>query len=720
VKKLRNRIFIYLLLSVVPAVVISQAWGALGTWRSLREASIRSFQELAMEHTSDFARELSSVAQSAASLSDTLSGSRATGGADRSFPQALFRAYLERNTGYFAAWAMFEPNAWDGKDARFAGIEGYDETGGYSPWVYRDEGGLAEELTYWGEEYYDLDYYAQPRDARRGVVLEPYQDDDGNETLMTTISFPLFSMDGKVYGVTGIDIKLDYLADLVEGIAPPDGGWAALVSQSGKVLAHSSDKRIMIDFADIEGTKYAEATAEPMRLVSSRTGLEEVALSVPLAIGDLSTWKLVMAIPYSAIVAPADYSIYKQALSSLIMVAVLMLAAIIVSGTITKPVTALALAFGRMAGGDFSGSIETRRKDEIGVLTEGFNAVGQSVSSIVATLRESTLELERDAGALLDATGRTEGSVSEISARIGKIRTLVSQEDDKLNTSSSALESIVGDVDSLSELAGEQVEAILRSKRSVDSLAERIQTSVESMDTMSDAFAKLRTASETGSETIGEVREVSDDVLRKSESLSEASDVITNIAGQTNLLAMNAAIEAAHAGEAGKGFAVVADEIRKLAESTAERSAEIDRTLVDVKMAVEAMRKRSGEAETSFQTMRVLISEAGAMEERIRQAVNEEREAGNLVVRELDTMTSIADKVRSSALNIKGAGDAISREHYEITGLSSSINKLAGEVAIESGGLESVAQLLAESARRNSGQARRAMENADKFTISGS
>jgi methyl-accepting chemotaxis protein len=719
VKKLRNRIFIYLLLSVVPAVVISQAWGALGTWRSLREASMRSFQKQAEEQASGLSRELSSAAQSAASLADALSVSRNTGGADRKLPQALFRAYLDRNQGYFGVWAMFEPDAWDGQDARYVDVEGYDETGGYSPWVYRDDGGLAEELTYWGEEYYGLDYYALPRDSGHDVVLEPYQDDDEGQTLMTTISVPLLDDNGTFFGVAGIDIKLGYLADLVAGIAPPDGGWAALLSQSGKVLAHSGDRRIMLDFAEIEGREAAASTEKPLLLVSSRTGMEEVVTAQPVALGELSNWKLVMAVPYSSVVAPANFSAYKQGLSSLLMVFVLMLAAILVSRTITKPVTALALAFGRMADGDFSGSIATTRKDEIGMLTEEFNTVGRNVSSIVSTLRGSTLELERDAGALLDATGRTEHSVSAISARIGRIRTLVSQEDEKLNTSSAALESIVDNVDGLSDLAGKQVEAIIRSKRSVDSLAERIQSSVESMDVISGAFDKLRKASETGSETIGEVREVSDEVLRKSESLSEASDVITSIAGQTNLLAMNAAIEAAHAGEAGKGFAVVADEIRKLAESTAERSAEIEGTLVDVRTAVEAMRRRSGDAETSFQAMRSLIGEAGAMEERIRQAVNEEREVGTLVVGELDTMTSIAGQVRSSALHIKGAGDAISSQLYEVTSLSSNINVLANEVASESGGLESVAQTLAESAQRNSAQASRAMENTDRFTISG-
>jgi len=759
-KKLRTRIFLYLLVSVAPAVILSQTWGAFSTWDSLREASIYFLQRLATENAVKLSEEFSAAARSAASIADVLTKTKDSGSVNRIFPQAIFRSCLDNNPDHFSIWAMFEPNAWDGQDSRYANTQDYDETGGYSPWVYRSDGGIVEELRYWGEDYYALDYYTLPKLAGGPVVIEPYIEDDEQKTLMTSISVPLSDSSGMFYGVLGLDIKLDYLASLVGGIISGGHGWAMLVSQGGNILAHSNPEYAMQSLAELEGEEnlqaiLAMAESEPeavssasgssgdwegaetqaappvdetpaaelpsipefTRLVSKSDGLDSIVVAKAVDIGGYASWTLVVAIPYSDIIGPAKSSVYKQIVTALIMVGVLLIASVFVAATITKPVTRLAMAFGRMASGDFSGSIDSRRKDEIGNLADGFNAVGQSVSGIVTTLRSSTLEMEHDASALLDATGRTERSVSNISAHIEKVRSLVSDEEQELHASTDALESILGDVGSLSALANDQVEAILRSRRSVDNLVSRIKASLETIATMSKSFDELKTASETGSEMIGEVREVSDDVLKKSESLAEASDVITSIAGQTNLLAMNAAIEAAHAGEAGKGFAVVADEIRKLAESTAERSSEIERTLVEVSTAVAAMRKRSGDAEASFQEMRALITEAGAMEGRISEAIMDQRESSTLVVSELDTMTVIADKVRSSAIHIKGTGDSIASQIHQVATLSASISTLANEVSGESEGLRSVAELLKKSAKRNSEQAKTAMANADKFTV---
>jgi len=388
-----------------------------------------------------------------------------------------------------------------------------------------------------------------------------------------------------------------------------------------------------------------------------------------------------------------------------------------VAAMITRPITELAQTFGRMAEGDFSGYIESRRKDEIGILNNGCNAVGESVSAIVRALRESTEELEKDAGSLLDATGRTETAVKGISGRIAERKALVSDEDARLKASSLAIGRIIGSVLDLSRLADEQGGAIQASRGSVETLASRISASAEAMDTMSKSFSGLVEASGAGSETIAQVRELSDDVLRKSESLSEASDVITSIAGQTNLLAMNAAIEAAHAGEAGKGFAVVADEIRKLAESTAERSGEIDRTLIDVKATIEAMRNRSGDAESSFAQMRELIQDAGVLEERIRGAMTDEREESMRVVAGLNTMSTLSERVRDGAGGIRESGGAIARDVGDITGLSSRVSALASEVVNESDSLSSVSALLSKGAARNNEQASRAKSNTERFTI---
>lgn len=743
-KKLRTRIFLFLFLSVVPVVALFQAWGTRGTWKSLRDASEFFFQRLATESAADLSSILSAAARSAVLIADSLTETKWAGTPDRKYPQALFNRFLKRNPDYFGVWAHFEPNAWDGQDAVYANTEGYDETGGYSPWVYRDGEELISELTFWGEEYYEYPYYAEARKADSAVVMEPYKDEDEAGTLMTTISVPLFTAEGTLFGVVGTDIGLDYLSGIVNGIVGGGTGWAALVSRQGTVLAHSNPELVLSLFKDAYGDDMAQAilamggngadglsaasgvegswsnTAveiEPIHIPSADGTPEQLVISVPVDIGGLDVWHLVVAISVSEMTAPANAAAWNQAIQAVVLIALLLISSILVASMITRPVTRLAQTFGRMAQGNFSEVIASKRKDEIGALNTGCNAVGQSVSAIVHTLRESTAELEQDAQSLLDATGRTKTSVSAISDRIAHMKELVSEEDERLKASSSALDRIIEEVKDVASMADEQADAIQGSRTSVDTLASRISASAEAMDTMSHAFSGLAAASDSGSETIAQVRELADDVLKKSESLSEASDVITNIAGQTNLLAMNAAIEAAHAGDAGKGFAVVADEIRKLAESTAERSGEIDRTLVDVNATINAMRNQSSAAETSFSKMRDLIRDAGVLEERIRAAMADERNESALVVSGLDTMSSLSERVRDGAAGIRMASTTIAADVSNITGLSARVSATAGEVVAEAESLATVSVLLGEGAARNSEQAARAMANAERFTI---
>jgi hypothetical protein len=184
----------------------------------LRDASVFFFQRLATERAAELSSELSSAARSAIFLADALTETRLAGIPDRSYPQALFYRFLDRNPSYFGVWAHFEPDAWDGRDAAYVDAEGFDETGGYSPWVYRDGEELQSELVYWGTEYYDFPYYADARAKGSAVVMEPYKDEDEAGTLMTTISVPLFKADGTLFGVVGTDIGLEYPAGIVDDI----------------------------------------------------------------------------------------------------------------------------------------------------------------------------------------------------------------------------------------------------------------------------------------------------------------------------------------------------------------------------------------------------------------------------------------------------------------------------------------------------------------------
>ncbi|HOX16955.1 MAG TPA: methyl-accepting chemotaxis protein [Spirochaetales bacterium] len=724
-KKFRTRILLFMFGAILPAVLAFQAVSAWSSWRSLREASIYYFQRLASERAAELSHELSAAVSTAIQISDALMQAREAGLAERNFPPALFRSALERDDYFYAAWALFLPDAWDGMDAAYVGAEGYDETGGFSPWLYRDEsGGLAEELLYWGEDYYEEDYFREAILAQRPVVLEPYLDDDYAETLMTTISVPLLDPYGTAYGVFGLDIDL---ATLSERLGSGEGAnvqtsWSALVSPEGMILGHTDPTLVAKPFAEIEGEgasallEAADAlsaatsaagswdrsskVAEPVAFLSGLTGSRSYAAVATVDIAGFANWRLVTAVPVVLAEQAANEAAIGMATTALALVLLLLGATLFTARAVTRPVTSVAMAFARMADGDFSGRLESRRQDEIGALIGGYNEVGAAVSDIVRSVRASVAKLESGAHDLAQATGATEKTIGRIAATTTRLRELAEAQDERLRSSAEAVIGIGGDADGLTTLVAEQAKALERSRSSIDAFSERLESSGAMIAGMDQAFGELRTSSEAGSATISGVRELSEDVLRKSGSLGEASEVIASIASQTNLLAMNAAIEAAHAGDAGRGFAVVADEIRKLAESTAERSKEIQAILAQVNEAVEAMRERSGDADTSFGHVRALIDRVGALESGIREAMVAETEEGRRLVVELERMGELSTKVNEGANGIRLANREVSESVSGLGRSSAVLRQLSAAVDKETEGLRSIAtQLRAEADR---------------------
>jgi methyl-accepting chemotaxis protein len=748
--KILARILLYLFLAVLPVAVGFQVYSSFGTFTSLRDASLFYIQRLAVEKAQSLSEELGKSAFLALTAADSLSLVHDSGLAERGYPPRLLEAVMDRGTGLFAAWAFFEPNAWDHRDAAFRRNPDYGETGGFSPWVYRAEGGLKTEVAFWGEESYSSDYYALAREARRPVVLEPYPDDSDARTLMTTVAVPLIDPKGSFYGVVGVDLSLAKLSErITEGASTAKGGWVALISPKGAILGHSNPSLVSTAFESAEGARNAalilspeagagsaqdtidtaappvaggflERLVRPAKLpsfVSTVSGTRCYATVADVDLAGLSTWRLVIAVPVAQAEKAADDALTLAIIMVALLVLLLGASSILVARSVSTPVKGIARAYGRMANGDFSGRIPARRKDELGDLARGYNEVGQAVSEILRSVRLSTQELEKEARDLMRATSETEESTARIAAATAELKELAARQDERVKTSSKGIQEISGDVLGLHAQVDEQWKAIGHSRESVEALVGRITASGHAMEGMQAAFDQLHAAAEGGTATVAGVRELSEDVLRKSGSLAEASDVIFAIAERTNLLAMNAAIEAAHAGEAGKGFAVVADEVRTLAESTAERSEEVQKTLSEVNEAVAAMRRRADEAESAFARMRGLIGDAGTLERTMRDSLAGEKEESDRVVGELDRMESISRRVRAGADLIRKASGSIGQGIADIEASGAELRALSGEVEAQAEGLNKVSSRLREGAVQNGELAARVKAHAARFVI---
>lgn len=191
---------------------------------------------------------------------------------------------------------------------------------------------------------------------------------------------------------------------------------------------------------------------------------------------------------------------------------------------------------------------------------------------------------------------------------------------------------------------------------------------------------ELNIAAEKGRKSISETNEFVKSLSEKSEGLLETTSVIQNIASQTNLLAMNAAIEAAHAGEAGKGFAVVADEIRKLAEESGTQGKVITTVLTELKNQIEEVTKSSLMGETQFTEVMRILNLVNNRNNEIMNAMNEQDTGSSQILRAVKNIMQITSEVRSGSEEMLIGNTEAGKEMTRLVDISKSISSNMNEI----------------------------------------
>jgi len=343
-----------------------------------------------------------------------------------------------------------------------------------------------------------------------------------------------------------------------------------------------------------------------------------------------------------------------------------------------------------ISGGDLRARLLGRaRRDELGALSSMLEAMRVGLSSMVGEIRDSLSSLKDSGSDLAARMEETASSVTEITANIESVKKQVDSEGGSVRAASATVERMLTGLGGLNERISDQAASVTESSASIEEMVANIAAVTKNVDRLGDAFETLLRASDDGRSKLSAANDIVKGILSQSDKLSEANTVIKTIAEQTNLLAMNAAIEAAHAGESGRGFAVVAEEIRKLSEMAAEQSKEIGGDIGAITLQIGELAASTETTETAFGTITAQIADLNALEQEIKRAMMEQNEGSKQILEALQSINEITEHVRGSSQEMNGGGESIGAEMRSLLDMGEVLRSGMDEIAM---GTKSIAE----------------------------
>jgi methyl-accepting chemotaxis protein len=489
------------------------------------------------------------------------------------------------------------------------------------------------------------------------VITDPYVD---SQTGRLCITAARTVRDGTetISGVIAVDVFVDVLNDIVSQRKITEDGTTVLIDGNGLYIVHSNSEYIMEKtiFDDLSGLSREEILSGKV-MVSFTADAYTASAPVPG-----TGWFLVSQGSLQALRADSRTIL----LFVLVVVAVLALAsclvAFVLSYTLASPFRKLVSSFNVIASGDLTAAPPDYASREASALSAGFNTFAAGISVLIKRIKDSSQKISKVADDLSQSVLVTRETVSAVTDAVTSIREDIRRENESIIHSESSVNQVMDGIEGLDGKIREQSGLISGASSAIEELAASIHSIENSTLTANNHIQELVHSSLEEKKRLSETAAATRLVVEESQALAEMNKVISDVATQTNLLSMNAAIEAAHAGETGKGFAVVAQEIRKLAETTARQAKSSSEALLSVQKRIKEIAESSAHVEQSFDAMLELIHQVEKISSDMKTAAGEQDSGSRQLLDSIAALNAITRDVENASAAMKtsasGAVDA--------------------------------------------------------------
>ena len=526
-------------------------------------------------------------------------------------------------------------------------------------------------------------------------------------------------------GNSSIEVSLETLNTILEAMNLGEGSFFMMIQKDGTVLADTGIRKCnfqnvadinipdLVSFlADSEkdgiitvpGGNYATYFAE--KIANTKTGYQIVAFC-----------------PRETVFAAFYQTLKTTIIICMILGIIIALGTALVTQKVIRPLRIIQnsisenssqIAEGRA---DLTKRIKIKSRNEIGDVAESFNVFTEKLQEIIGSMKQTKGALTEAGDNLNTSTSEAMAAITQISASITTMNNNLGSQTESVSQTAESINKILTGITALEELIAVQSQAIQGASGVVEQMIIKIGEVNHSTDRMVVSFGRLETDAESGAKTQTELKEKIGEIENQSKLLSEANSVIASIASQTNLLAMNAAIEAAHAGEAGKGFAVVADEIRKLSETSSTQSKTIGEQLNRIQSTIGTVVEATQRGVNGYANLANEIHETDVLVRQIKEAITVQQSDSAQITESLQGMNESSQEVQNASKEMSQDSRVIMEEIGRLQNETASMKQGMNEMSASASKINAVGNSLSEISKLMEDSISKMGMQVDQFEI---